>query len=461
MEGWNSMRNSEELGNENISKLLFKFSIPAIVGMLVNALYNVVDRIFVGNSAGSLAIAGITVAYPIVLVILACALLIGIGSASLISIKLGEGKEEEAKLIMGNAFVLLTIMSIIITAGSIFFLEPLLKLFGASEAVLPYAKEYTRIILLGSFFFLIGIGMNSLIRAEGSPRIAMYTMMIGAFTNIVLDYLFIIVFGWGIRGAAIATVIAKGTSATWVMYYFVSGNSALKLELKNLSLKFDIVTKIVMIGSAPFLLQLATSFFNLIMNKSLTTYGGDIALSGMGVMMSIMTLILMPIYGITQGMQPIIGYNYGAKKYDRVKDALKKGIIAATAVCTLGFIAIRLVPTQMVSLFNQEQDLVAFGVRALKIYMALLPLIGFQTVGSNYFQFIGKPKQAAFLSLSRQVIFLIPALLILPKFLDLNGVLLSGPVADFSAFIITGVWLIIEAKKLNVNEQDDGPVSIE
>jgi len=455
------MRNSEELGNENISKLLFKFSIPAIVGMLVNALYNVVDRIFVGNSAGSLAIAGITVAYPIVLVILACALLIGIGSASLISIKLGEGKEEEAKLIMGNAFVLLTIMSIIITAGSIFFLEPLLKLFGASEAVLPYAKEYTRIILLGSFFFLIGIGMNSLIRAEGSPRIAMYTMMIGAFTNIVLDYLFIIVFGWGIRGAAIATVIAKGTSATWVMYYFVSGNSALKLELKNLSLKFDIVTKIVMIGSAPFLLQLATSFFNLIMNKSLTTYGGDIALSGMGVMMSIMTLILMPIYGITQGMQPIIGYNYGAKKYDRVKDALKKGIIAATAVCTLGFIAIRLVPTQMVSLFNQEQDLVAFGVRALKIYMALLPLIGFQTVGSNYFQFIGKPKQAAFLSLSRQVIFLIPALLILPKFLDLNGVLLSGPVADFSAFIITGVWLIIEAKKLNVNEQDDGPVSIE
>lgn len=451
------MRQSDELGKESITKLLIKFSIPAIVGMLVNALYNVVDRIFVGNSAGSLAIAGITVAYPILLILLACALLVGVGSASLISIRLGEGNEEEAKIIMGNAIGILVLISVIFTIGSLIFIDPLLRLFGASETVLPYAKEYTQIVLSGTIFFLIGIGMNHVIRAAGSPKIAMYTMLIGAFTNIFLDYLFIIVFDWGIRGAAIATVIAKGVSAVWVMYYFLSGKSALKLERINLKLNSNIVKKIIIVGSAPFALQLATSLFNLIMNHSLTTYGGDIALSGMGVMMSIMTLILMPIFGITQGLQPIIGYNYGAKKYERVKDALKKGILAATVLCLLGFIVIRIFPEQLVSLFNNEdQDLIDFGVRALRIYMALLPLIGFQTVGSNYFQAIGKPKQAAFLSLSRQVIFLIPSLLILPRFLGLDGVLLSGPVADLSAFIITGGWLLYEAKKLDVktNEND-------
>lgn len=450
------MTHSEELGQEKITKLLIKFSIPAIIGMLVNALYNVVDRIFVGNSAGSLAIAGMTVAYPILLVLLACALLIGIGSASLISIRLGEKNEDEAELIMGNALILLTIISIVISVPAIVFIEPLLRVFGASEAVLPYAKDYTQIVLLGTFFFLVGVGMNHVIRAEGSPRIAMITMMIGAVTNIVLDFLFIIVFGWGIKGAAIATVIAKGFSAAWVIYYFVSGRSALKLHFKSLRLKLGIVSKIVIVGSAPFLLQLATSLFNLIMNKSLTIYGGDIALSGMGVMMSIMTLILMPIYGITQGIQPIIGYNYGAKKYDRVKDALKKGIIAATGVCILGFVVIRIFPVQLVSLFNSEDsDLIDFGVRSLRIYMAFLPLIGFQTVGSNYFQAVGKPKQAAFLSLSRQVIFLIPALILLPKYLGLDGVLLAGPVADFSAFMITGAWLFFEAKKLDVNLEEN------
>ncbi|QUH26556.1 MATE family efflux transporter [Serpentinicella alkaliphila] len=445
------MKRTEELGSESISKLLVKFSIPAIIGMLVNALYNVVDRIFVGNSEGSLAIAGITVAFPLVLVILACALLIGVGSASLISIRLGEQREEEARVILGNALSLLLIISFLITTGSILFLEPLLRLFGASDAVLPYAKEYTRIIMLGNFFFLVGIGMNNIIRAEGSPKIAMKTMMIGAFTNIVLDYLFIFVFGWGIRGAAVATVIAKGCAAAWVMYHFTFGSSSLKIESKYLRLKFNIVKLIIMVGSAQFALQLATSLFNFIMNKSLTIYGGDTALSGMGVMMSIMTLILMPIYGITQGMQPIIGFNYGAKKYDRVKDALKKGIIAATSLCMVGFFLIRVFPVQLVSLFNNEPELIAFGVRSLKVYMALLPLIGFQTVGSNYFQAIGKPKQAAFLSLTRQVIFLIPTLLILPRFLGLEGVLLSGPVADLSAFLITGFWVLNEAKKLDID----------
>jgi len=443
------VKQSQQLGQENITKLIIRFSLPAIIGMMVNALYNVVDRIFVGNGVGSLAIAGITVVFPLMLVMLASTMLIGIGASTLISIRLGQQKEQEAQTIMGNAVVLMILLSSVITIAGLIFIEPIMTALGASELVLPYATGYGRIILLGTPFLMIGLGMNNFIRAEGNPRIAMLTMIIGALTNIALDALFIFGFGWGIEGAAIATVISKGVSATWVLYYFLSGNSALKLVFRNIKLEWNVVISILALGAAPFSMQLAASVLSMVLNKSLNSFGGDLALSGMGVVSSIATLFLMPIFGINQGLQPIIGYNYGAKKFDRVKDALTKGMIVATTFSVFGYIIISLFPSQLVSLFNRaDAELINFGARALRIYMFCMPVIGFQAVGAIYFQAVGKPKHAAFLSLSRQVLILIPLIIILPRFFGLDGIFYAGPIADLSSATLTGCWVFFELRKL-------------
>lgn len=444
------MDSSKQLGEEKIFSLLLKFSIPAIIGMLVNALYNVVDRIFIGNGVGSLGIAATTIAFPIMLIIIAFGMLIGIGATSLISIRLGEQKKEEAEVIMGNGIVLLVGVSLLISFLGLIFISPLLKTFGASEAVLPYAKEYVSIILFGTVFQCVSFGINGFIRAEGNPRTAMTTMLIGAVLNIILDPIFIFVFNWGIAGAAYATVLAQVISSIWMLHYFVSGKSLLKLYLKNFKLQPVIVASIFTIGSAPFAMQMAACLLSVILNNSLSFYGGDVAISGMGVIHSVITLILMPIFGINQGVQPIIGFNYGAQKFDRVKEALKLAMIAATVIVSLGFLATQLLPEQIISLFNKEdKELIEFGTHALSIFLIFLPIIGFQVVGANYFQAVGKPKQAMFLSLSRQVLIFIPALLILPRFFSLNGVLIAGPTADLISSFITGIWLLREFKILD------------
>lgn len=444
------MRQSQQLGQENITSLIIKFSIPAIIGMMVNALYNVVDRIFVGNGVGSLAIAGITVVFPLMLVILASTMLIGIGASTLISIRLGQQRDEEAQKIMGNAVMMMLLFSALITIAGLVFLEPIMASLGASDAVMPYAKAYGRIVLLGTPFFMIGLGMNNFIRAEGNPRIAMLTMVIGALTNIVLDALFIYGFNWGIEGAAIATVISKAVSAVWVLSYFLGGKSALKLNLRNCKVEWKYVTAILALGAAPFAMQLAASVLSTILNNSLSTYGGDLALSGMGVVNSIATLFLMPIFGINQGLQPIIGYNYGARNFGRVKDALLKGMLMATAFSVFGYLMVMLFPNQLVSLFNREDaELIAFGARALRIFMFCMPVIGFQAIGAIYFQAVGKPKHAAFLSLSRQVLILIPLITILPRIYGVEGIFYAGPIADFTSALLTGSWVLFEIKKLD------------
>lgn len=444
------MDNAEKLGEEKVFKLLVRFSVPAVIGMLVNALYNVVDRIFIGNAVGSLGIAGITIGFPIMLLIMACGMLIGIGATTLISIKLGEKKKEEAEQILGNALVLLILISVVISFIGLIFIEPLLTVFGASKSVLPYATEYLQIILWGTIFSSIGFGMNNFIRAEGNPKMAMYTMLIGAFLNTVLDPVFLFVFNMGISGAAYATVLSQAVSAAWVLLYFLRGSSLLKIHLVNLKLRLPIVLKVVALGAPPFAMQIAGSVLQVIMNKSLVTYGGDLAVSGMGVVMSLMMLILMPIFGINQGVQPIIGYNYGAQKYDRVKEALKLGIQVATVIVCFGFLIAMLIPEQLVAVFNKDdQALIDFGAHALRVFFIFLPIIGFQIIAANYFQAVGKPKEAAILSLSRQILLLIPALIILPKFFALNGVLMAGPLADLGSSVITGIWLFREMKHLN------------
>ncbi len=450
LKGEESLKDSKQLGEEKVSSLLLKYSIPAIVGMLVNALYNVIDRVFVGNGVNSLAIAGTTIAFPIMLIIMAFAMLIGIGANSLVAIKLGQQKKEEAEHIMGNALILLIIISIIISAIGLIFLTPILKAFGASETVLPYARDFLSIILWGTVFQSVGFGMNNFIRSSGSPMTAMMTMIIGAVINVILNPLFIFVFKWGIKGSATSTVISQAVSAVWVLYYFNSKKSSLKLYKKNFKLDIKTVKSIMAIGSAPFLMQIASGVLNVIMNKSLESYGGDIAVTSMGVVMAIMNLMLMPIFGINQGAQPIIGYNYGAKKYDRVKETLKLAITAATIFVVVGFITIRLFPQQYVAIFNKKDtQLIAFGSHALLSFTTFLPVIGFQIVSANYFQAVGKPKQAAILSLSRQVLILIPALIILPKFFGIEGVFSAGPLADLISSLITGTWLFFELRQLD------------
>lgn len=444
------MNQSRQLGEIPVPKLLLKFSVPAIVGMVVNALYNIVDRIFIGNGVGSLGIAGITVSFPVMLVIMAFSMLIGVGANSLIAIRLGQKRNEDAEAILGNAVSLLITISLTITVLGLSLLDPMLKLLGASEQILPYAKDYLQIILLGAVFQSTGMGVNNFIRSEGNPKIAMYSMLIGAVINTVLDPIFIFVFNWGMKGAALATILAQAASAIWVFSYFLKGKSMLKIRRKNLFIQPSLTSNIIALGSAPFAMQLAASLLNFIMNRSLASYGGDIAISSMGIVNSIVTMIIMPIFGINQGSQPIIGYNYGAKNYRRVKETYKLAVLYATVIVTLGFLVTRLFPYQLVSLFtSKDQELIAFSIVVIKRYLVFLPVIGFQIVSSNYFQAIGKPKYSAFLGLSRQVLILIPALLILPRFFGLEGVISAGPLADITSSVLTGIFVFLEMKKLD------------
>lgn len=443
------MGSSNQMATGSIPRLLLKFSLPAITGMVVHALYNVVDSIFVGRGVGELALAGITVSFPIIIILMAFVMLIGMGATTLISIRLGEQKGSEAEQIIGNALGLFLIIGVILTIVGLIFIEPLLTLFGASANVLPYAIDYLRIILLGSVLMAIGIGMNNFIRAEGNPKIAMYTMLIGAVTNVILDYIFIFIFHWGIKGAAFATIISYAVTSIWVLHYFLRGNSLLKIRLINLRPKWLLVKGIMFVGFPAFAMQITNSIQNLILNRTLVFYGGDMALAAIGIIMSIATLLVMPIIGISQGAQPIIGYNFGAKQLERVKDTLKLAIAVATAVLTFGFVFARLWPTQLVGLFNKNPQLIELSSHALLIFFIFLPLVGLQLIGASYFQATGKPVQATVLSLSRQVIIFIPLLLMLPRFWGLDGIWWAAAFSDVGAFIITGAWLLYEFKQID------------
>ncbi|MHB8072984.1 MATE family efflux transporter [Desulfosporosinus fructosivorans] len=446
------MNRSHELGEEKIGKLLLKFSIPAIIGMLVNGLYNIVDRIFVGRGVGSLALSGIAISFPITLAIMAFGMLIGIGASSVISIRLGQQRREEAEQIVGNAFVLLVGITLFISLLGYLFMEPLLVSFGASSDVLPYAKDYIRIILIGAVFQSIGFGMNNFIRAEGNPKAAMYTMILGALLNTILNPIFIFGLHLGVAGSALATVISQFVTSVWVLYYFLGDKAMLKLRLKNLKLKWIFIRDILAIGISPFSMQLVGSLVTVFLNKSLANYGGDIPIAAMGVITSVAMLILMIMFGIGQGAQPILGYNYGARNYERVKQTLKLSVVAATGVMTLGFLMVELFPVALMSLFSKDPELIRVGANGMRLYLLMLPIIGFQVTVVGYFQATGKPRKSLFLSLSRQLIFLVPALWILPKFLGLTGVWLAAPVSDLASAALTAVWLYKDFEQLGQSQ---------
>jgi len=443
------MDRSKRLGEGSISRLLLEFSAPAIVGMLAQALYNVVDRVFVGQAVGSEGIAGTAVSFPFMLVLLAFGMLVGFGGAALVSIRLGEQKRDEAEKVLGNATVLLVAASVLLTIIGLTFLNPLLKVFGASEQVLPYARDYLRIVVFGSVFQVVGFGLNAVIRGEGNPRTAMYTLLIGAGLNTILDPIFLFGFGWGMRGAAAATVISQAVSSVWVLIYFFRGDSLLKIHVGNLRLRWPICVSILTIGSPMFAMQMAASVVNAILNNQLRVFGGDLAVSVMGIIHAVALFIAMPIFGINQGAQPIIGYNYGAENFDRVKKALQTAILFATAICVAGFLVVMVLPSQVIWLFNRKDELLMrLGTPAIRISLVMFPIIGFQIVSASYFQAVGKPKHALFLGLSRQVLLLIPAILILPYFFGLNGIWAAFPASDLASSILTGTWLFLELRHL-------------
>lgn len=445
------MSNQKHLGDAPIGKLLLQYSIPAIIGMVVNALYNIVDRMFIGNipDIGSLAITGVGITMPIMTIVLAFGMLIGIGTTANISLNLGKGNRTTAEKLLGNAFTLSIIVGLAIAITGTIFANPILNLFGASENTLFYAKEYIGIILLGCTFNILSFALNSTVRADGNPKMSSITMVIGCGANIILDYLFIFVLNLGVKGAALATIISQAITFFIILYYYTAGNSNLKLKIENFKLKKHLVTITFAIGIAPFATQIANSLVQVIANNALKTYGSDLAIGAMTVISSLNIIFMMPIFGINQGCQPIIGFNYGAKKYERAKEAFKYATIAACVICIIGFISIQCFPTQIISLFNNDPELTTLAIKGIRIYLLMMPVVGINIVATSYYQSIGKAKISMFVSLLRQVILLIPFTIILPKFIGLDGVWAAGACADSLSVIITLVLLKKEFKQLD------------
>lgn len=446
------------LEKEKLGKLIFEFSLPAIIGMLVMASYNIVDRIFVGRGVGTLAISGIAITFPALIIFMAFSMLVGIGAAAVISIRLGEKNIKEAEEILGNSLTLAVIISTIIVLIFYIFLDPILVAFGGTGEVFQYAKDFSLVMLVGGVFQMVSFTMNNIIRGEGNPKMAMTTMIIGAVLNMILNPIFIFGLHWGIRGSAWATVISQLVSATWVLAYFFGKKSHVHFHFRNLALKKNIVKNIFSIGISPFTMQIGASIVIIIFNKSLEHYGGDLAIASMAICNAVAMFIVMPIFGINQGIQPIIGYNFGAKLYHRVKRVFELAVSASTIICIVGFFVVMLFSEEIVSFFSKgDKELIEIGAKALRIYLFMLPLIGYQIVNGAYFQSVGKPKQAMILTITRQLLILIPALLILPHFFQLDGIWIAVPVSDGSSAILSGIFLINEMRHLKKLEKDKIP----
>lgn len=446
------MKGSAALGQERVDKLLWRYSVPAMIGMVVNALYNIVDSIFVGNGVGEFALAAVAIAFPVMIILMGFSMLIGVGAGSLVSIRMGEGRKEDAEKILGNAFTLSVLCAIVLSAIILPFLDPVLQLLGAEPNILPYARDFTKVILWGSLFMYVGFGLNSIVRAQGDPKIAMATMLISAGINVVLNPLFIFYFQLGITGSALATVIAQMVAAVWIILHFLRKKSYLRLKTQYMALDFTVVFQIIKTGASPFLMQIAASVVNVLFNHSLLLYGGEIAVACIGVITRIGMLLLMPIFGISQGAQPIIGYNYGARSYNRVIEAVRRASYAASALSLAGFLVVQFFSESIVGVFNQNAEFISIGSKGLRLFLLLLPVIGFQVIGANYFQAVGKAQYAIFFSMSRQVIILIPMLLLLPPLFGLNGAWAAAPLADLGSFLLTGYFLFKEIRTLRQSE---------
>ena len=435
------------LANEGIGRLLWKLSVPAAVGMFVMALYNVVDTIFIGRAVGTLAIAGLSVVFPVQMLMLGVGQMIGIGGASLLARSLGAQDLPRAERTLGNAILCVCILGLAITvvglAGSSFWL----RLFGASESVLPYAGDYFNIILLGTVFRVFAMSTNGLVRAEGNARVPMIAMVVGAGLNIALDALFIIGLRMGVSGAATATVLAELVSATYLLSYYLLRRSSVRIAMHNLAPDLPVIREIMAIGVSSFVRTTAGSLVIVLVNRSLVGYGGDVALAAFGVLHRVLMFLFMPIISIGQGLLPILGFSYGAQRYDRALDVVRIAAIAASVLAAVSFIIAFSLPAQIVRIFTADSALVSTGVHGARLMFAAAFLVGFQMVGSVVFQAIGKAVPAFVTAISRNVLFFLPAILILPRFLGLNGVWASFPVADSLSFVLTLLLLLPQIRR--------------
>jgi putative MATE family efflux protein len=449
------------LGYRPVGELLLKFSIPAISGMLVNALYNAVDRVFVGRGVDELALGGLSLVMPLVTISMAFAMLFGIGAANMISMRLGQQKPEDAENALGQCFWLLLAASVLISLVELACLDPLLRLMGVAPGsrALDYARDYYRIILLGNPFFCVGFGLSHCTRAQGFPVISMIGMMLGAGLNTLLDPLFIFVFGWGVQGAALATIISQAVSAAWILGFGLTKRAVIHLRPLSVRFSWRIIRTLMGFGSSQFLLQFAMSGVQLLLNMSMGWYGeaalgiengGDVALSAMNIIGTFIMLFLMPVFGINQGAQPVLGFNYGAKKFGRVRRAYLYAIGGATLICTAGFIWAEFFPESVVRIFAPEGSaaLLAFTPAAMKIAVLIMPLNGFQIVSTNMFVVTGRPKISILLSLMRQCIAIIPAIFIFGRLWGLHGVVAALPFADAVALLLTAVLIVRDLKTL-------------
>ncbi|XKM14456.1 MATE family efflux transporter [Orbaceae bacterium ac157xtp] len=443
----------DNLANQKISRLFWQYALPAVIGSVVNTLYNIIDGIFIGHWIGKEALSGLGVILPIMNLTAAVGMLVGVGSASRMSIALGQNDREMAEKIAGTSLLLTLALSGTMVTLILIFLKPMLMFVGASELTYPYARDFLQIFLPGGLFLTLCFNFNNMMRASGYPTKAMVTMMISVVANIILAPVFILILGWGMQGAAIATVISMMISFAFVMAHFMRKNSAIRIRRANIRFDWKIVKAVVSIGLSPFFIQIAASAVVVLINFQLHHYAtpahidGDDAIASYSNANRLIMLIVMIIIGLTQGMQPIIGYNFGAKNFQRVRDTLFYTIVVATVIGTTGFLLSLLIPEYLVSLFSPDTEIVTLSATALRFVTLGFAVIGFQIVATAFFQCIGRPKQAILLSLSRQVLLLIPALWILPCFIGLNGVWLSLPVADFLAAGVTAFLLFHQLKR--------------
>jgi len=442
-------QNISDLGSKRIGPLLAKLAVPSTIGLLVNSLYNVVDTIFVGRGVGTLAIAGIGIVFPIQMIIMAIAQLFGMGAASMVSRSLGKKDYYRASNIAGNSFIASFALGTFATIVVFILLNPILRVFGATENILPFARDYLSIVTFGFIFFPFVVSSNNLIRAEGAAKNAMTVMIVAAGVNIILDPIFIFGFNMGIKGAAYATIIAQFSAFLYIILYYILGRSSLKIRIVHFRMKWRIVKEMVSLGFASFIRQVSMSLLIIVVNNSLRVYGGDITIAVFSVINRVVMFVTMPLFGIVAGAQPMIGFNYGANNMGRVKESLKTSVLSTVVIGAVFFIVFMVIPSKIIGLFSTDTELINMGIFPLRMIMLLFPFIGFQVIGSGFFQSIGKARPSIVLSLTRQVLFLIPLVLLLPLLLGINGIWIAFPIADILAIIVTGILIYRELRKIN------------
>ncbi|NMB06415.1 MAG: MATE family efflux transporter [Bacteroidales bacterium] len=452
------MHTDKELAfrTKKISKLIWEYALPGIVGTVVTALYNVVDRIFIGQVEGAIAISGLAITFPVMALVSSLGMLVGSGAAARISISLGKRDHLTAEQILGSSLLLTVLLNAVFITLIYLLLEPILMAFGASSLTYPYARSYLEIVLLGNVFVSLCYNFNAMMRSSGYPTKAMTTMLIGAVLNVILSPLFLFVFNLGIRGVAWATVISMFIGMLFVMHHFTRRSSVIRLRWKNIRLNGPIILSIISIGLSPFSMQVAASGVALLMNTSLLRYGGDLAVGAYGIVNSILMLILMVVLGLNQGTQPIIGYNYGAGNYRRVRETLFYALKMATIFTTVGFLIGQFFPQLLTSAFTSDEELLEISGTGLRLAMLALPLVGFQIVSSNFFQSIGFATKSIVQSLSRQLIFLVPGILLLPRIWGLKGLWIAIPVSDTLSALLSLYLLVIQLRHLRQMELGKG-----